>query len=665
MVKLKVGGRIYLGFTVLILLTVLLGGVGHYELSEVESASARAERLTNNELRISTIARLIETNRRAQSQFHLDGDPASKQLAAESRASVTTLLKEAADTSPSAERRTIYLGLIEMFKTYDTAAETLVSATERALAARERLAAVGTELTGEATKLLAAVRSSSDAGAFAAAAAVESDVLKVRVMNWRFLATDDAQGPAQFKAALGAAHQALASLRALTSGPVLPLINTVGAALDAYAAGFDQYAASRAASLTAADTVIRPFLQDAEKQLGVAFAGLQADRIKSTEASHVAAQQAGLAGMVFGGVAVLLGAGLATVIGRGIVRPVTAMTQAMKVLAGGDTAIAIPGRERADELGEMARAVEVFRENAIARAALSMEQEREQAAKEGRATRLGSLVQAFEAEIGGLASQLASASTELEATAGSMTETAGQTNEQAAGVATAAEHASSGVQIVAAAAEELSASIQEISRQVAQSAMISGKAMNDARRTDGIVRALSAGAQEIGQVVGLISNIAGQTNLLALNATIEAARAGEAGKGFAVVASEVKNLAAQTAKATDEIGQQITRIQAATAEAVTAIQAIAATIEEVSGISTSIASAVEQQGAATAEIARNVQQTAASTSTVTANISGVSQAAGSTGAAAAQVLGAATELSQQAERLTMQVNSFVSDVKAA
>jgi methyl-accepting chemotaxis protein len=218
---------------------------------------------------------------------------------------------------------------------------------------------------------------------------------------------------------------------------------------------------------------------------------------------------------------------------------------------------------------------------------------------------------------------------------------------------------------VAASAEQLTSSIGEISRQVTQSAQITGKAVQEARRTDSIVRALSEGADKIGQVVDLITNIAGQTNLLALNATIEAARAGEAGRGFAVVASEVKSLAQQTARATEEIGAQIAQVQSATNDAVEAIRGITGTIEEVSSIAATIAAAVEEQGAATAEIARNVQQVSASTQDVTSNITGVSHAAQEAGVAVSQVLANANDVSKQTTRLTSEVDNFVASLKNA
>ena len=287
-----------------------------------------------------------------------------------------------------------------------------------------------------------------------------------------------------------------------------------------------------------------------------------------------------------------------------------------------------------------------------------------QSATDQKAARDG-MASSFEIKVGNMAGLVMTGSTQMVTTAQSMTESAALTNQKAAVVVAAIDEAGAGLQTAATAADQLTASIHEISRKVAHSSTITGQAVEDARRTDKVVRALAEGADRIGHVIGLIANIAGQTNLLALNATIEAARAGEAGKGFAVVASEVKSLASQTGKATEEIGAQITQIQAATKEAVDAIRGITKTIEEVSAIAAGIAAAVEEQGSATAEIARNVLQTAKVAQQVTTDMIDVTRCANDTGAAAGQVLGAASNLSEQAGQLSQEVNSFAIDVRAA
>jgi methyl-accepting chemotaxis protein len=369
---------------------------------------------------------------------------------------------------------------------------------------------------------------------------------------------------------------------------------------------------------------------------------------------------------LIGGVILIITLTAGWLVNRDITVSLGSLRTAMDQLAKGDLTTVVPGVARRDEVGGMAATVLVFKESMTETERLRAEQGavKLQAAAEQKAA-LHMMAGEFESKVGHLEGMLSSSATELQATAQSMTGTADQSNQQAAGVASAAEEASTGLQTVASAAEELTASIGEISRQVAQSSKITGKAVDDAKRTDSIVHALAQGAEKIGTVVGLITNIASQTNLLALNATIEAARAGDAGKGFAVVASEVKNLASQTAKATEEIDTQITQIQAATKEAVEAIRGISVTIEEVSAIATNIAAAVEEQSAATSEIARNVQQTSQAAQEVTVGISGVSQAASETGMAASQVLTAASDVSKQAEQLSGEVSMFVAGVRAA
>jgi methyl-accepting chemotaxis protein len=350
---------------------------------------------------------------------------------------------------------------------------------------------------------------------------------------------------------------------------------------------------------------------------------------------------------------------------RSVTARVVRLAGTMRQLARRDYTFDLPDAALPDEIGAMARAIEECREGLKSADAMTAAQATEQATRLARATGLEALSRAFEAKVGQMVDEVSASATGMKAQAQSMTDTAGQTTQQATNVAAAAEQASANVQTVASAAEELAASIAEISRQVAQSAKISGKAKDDAARTDGVVHALAEGAQKIGEVVGLINSIAGQTNLLALNATIEAARAGDAGKGFAVVASEVKSLATQTAKATEDIGRQITQIQTATKEAVSAIQGIGVTIGEISEIAAAIAAAVEQQGSATQEIARNVQQAAIGTQEVTSNIAGVSDGASTTGATAAKVLGAAGELARQAGELRGEVGRYIAEVKAA
>jgi methyl-accepting chemotaxis protein len=368
-------------------------------------------------------------------------------------------------------------------------------------------------------------------------------------------------------------------------------------------------------------------------------------------------------------VLVCAGAGIsiaaALLIARAISKPTVRLTRTMAVLAGGDMAIEIPDRDRRDEIGAMAKAVEVFKQNMIKARELAGEQEAANAAKMQRGRAVEDMTKAFEAKVGRLTGTLSAAAREMEETARSMSSTAERTDRQSMMVASAAEQTSANVETVAAATEELFSSIQEIGRRASQSTQITGKAVADAKRTDASVQTLASGAAKIGEVVTLIQNIASQTNLLALNATIEAARAGEHGKGFAVVASEVKALANQTGRATEEIDAQITQIQEATRHAVAAIEGIATTIAEVNQIAASIAAAVEQQGAATQEISRNVQEAAKGMQEASSSIVNVKQAAAETDSAAGQVLGAAGELSQQAHELAAEVNRFIDGVRAA
>ena len=362
---------------------------------------------------------------------------------------------------------------------------------------------------------------------------------------------------------------------------------------------------------------------------------------------------------------VALGCLVAWRVGDGIARPVTAVTAAMDRLAAGDLDAAVPGADRDDEAGGMARAVEVFKEGLVRARELDRQQKADWQAKEARAAALSDLQKGFEGRVGGLTGALASAAQQLESTARALTGIADQSLGRSEQLAASARAAADNVQTAAAATEELSASVQDIGRQVGESARIADAAVSDVKRADEAVAVMAESAERIGAVVELINSIAGQTNLLALNATIEAARAGEAGKGFAVVASEVKSLANQTAKATEDIVGQIKGIRDATQEAVTAVHGISETIAQVSRIASGIAAAVDQQTAATQEIARSVIQAADGAQEVSGGMGNIRAGAGETGAAADQLLAAAAALAGQSKDLTREIDGFIAGVHKA
>lgn len=366
-------------------------------------------------------------------------------------------------------------------------------------------------------------------------------------------------------------------------------------------------------------------------------------------------------------VSVLAGSLFGFLIGHaGVARPIRAIVALLQQLAAGNYDVEVHGTDRKDEVGEVAKTALAFKQNGLAK--LHMEAEQKEAASRAAVQRKADMVQladSFEAAVGEIVETVSSASTELEASAGTLTTSAGRSQELATSVAAASEEASTNVQSVASATEELSSSVGEISRQVQESARMAGDAVGQARTTTERVSELSKAASRISDVVELINTIASQTNLLALNATIEAARAGDAGRGFAVVASEVKALAEQTAKATEEISQQIAGIQDATRQSVLAISEISGTIERLSEVSSTIAAAVEEQGAATQEISRNVQQAAQGTHTVSANITDVQRGAVDTGSASSQVLSSAKALASDSNRLKLEVDRFLNSVRAA
>jgi methyl-accepting chemotaxis protein len=354
----------------------------------------------------------------------------------------------------------------------------------------------------------------------------------------------------------------------------------------------------------------------------------------------------------------------ALVIYRIATKPIRKLSDVMRALTEGKLYADVPYTKQGAEIGGMADAVEIFKRNAIEAGRVAEEQQQEQHTRERRAQEMERLTKLFESKVLGLTQSLSAAANQMKSVSQSMAATAEEASTRSIAVAAASEEATTNVQTVAGAAEQLSASIRQIGINVSKSSEIAARATEDAKRTNDTMRELASGTQKIGDVVTLISAIAGQTNLLALNATIEAARAGEAGKGFAVVASEVKTLANQTGKATEEIGAQISHIQKMTQDAVAAIQSINRTISEMGAIATTVASAVEEQSTATQEIAHNVHEAAKGTQEVSVNITSVKEASATAGAAAGQVLDASGQLARQATEMTNEVDQFLSGIKA-
>ncbi len=522
-----------------------------------------------------------------------------------------------------------------------------------------------TDLEGKMEKDLGGILDGIGGDAAAAGQTLQL-LLAARLHVARFLTEGAADEAAEVRRQLGALADRTAKLRDGLQDPAArAFADDVLARQKAYAASFD----ALQAAVDGRNAVIADTLDKVGPQISADLDKL-ADNAKAAQddigpKAAQAMEDGRVTALAIAGAAILFGVGIGFVVARGITRPIVAMTGAMGRLAGGDLETHIPEQGRKDEIGGMADAVQVFKDNMIRNKEMA---EKEAAAMEARVQRarlIGELTEHFDRSVGAVVKTVASAATEMQATASSMSATAEETARQATAVAAASEQASANVQTVASATEELTSSIGEISGQVSESNRIVEQAVTQANATDDRVRGLYEAAQKIGEVVQLINDIAMQTNLLALNATIEAARAGESGKGFAVVASEVKTLATRTAKATEEIASEVRSIQEATEGSAAAIKEITATIGRVSEIATAIASAVEEQGAATKEISRNVQQAAVGTKEVSSNIVAVTGAAQDTGSAATQLLAGSGELAKQAEIIRAEVEKYVAGVKAA
>lgn len=662
--RLALRTRIYVGFSLPVLLGLGLTLFGGWQLLWVKDSVRRMSTLSDNMTRVPEVSGALETIHRTAVGYMATGNDGQLANGSAAAAKAIELLQAAAKATLSDDWRRAYTDLETSLDDFQRKRNALMQSTLAINAARSKLLGGGDQLISATTKLVEALRGSDDSALSRSAIAIETAVLLVRVANWRLLATHDASGPATFKTNAGTASAAIAAMEQLElPNAIRPMLAAAKAALaDIINSELVSAEILKRDELFAQQMV--PLLVDAQTTAARAQNSLSREFGQIKRASEVSIESIASLQWLAAGSAVVIGGLMAFLMAGVIIGPVAAMTQAMQRLATGDIRVEVPSRERPDEIGAMARAVEVLKQNVVEWRRLENEKTQNEArsAQERQAV-LSRLADTFGGSVGGIIDAVSSTATEPEAAASTLTRTAESAHDLAGTVAGASEDTSTSVQSVATAAEELVASVNEIGRQVQQSTTIAAQAVKQAEATDARISDLSQAASRIGDVVQLITAIAEQTNLPALNATIEAARAGESGRGFAVVAQEVKTLAAQTQKATGDIGAQITGMQVATQQSVGVIKEIGTTIGRISEIASIIAAAVEEQSATIQEIRRSIHRASQSTGQVATKIREVNRGASETGSASSHVLTSARSLANEGNRLKAEVDKFLATVR--
>ena len=658
----SVANRIRAGFGALVFLSLAIGGVAIYFANATDQRMTALAEISRQQGRISALSQSFERLQALETRVRLAADRATQDELKAHFAATTLELSNAQESIPGEDRATIE-DMRQKLAAHGTRIERFLRVSRSAEAARVRLLAVGDQLSLAANELVGAPDADAPDERYAAFL-VDRKIQLMRMASQQFMAARDPERVRTFML-IAKSLETIMTTAAPMLGEHASLLPPIANEVGEFKTLFGVWA-------EAALDADRLFNGEMRPEIATAVAGLNTldtkftslfDRLRD-EATHASENGMRLeAAATLGSVLAGLAMALATV--RSVIPALHRSTAAMRRLVDGDHATPIGDTARRDEIGAMARMLDVFRINAIESTRLAQAEQQFQQARLQRTVLLERLIDGFEAKMDNTMRGLTEASGMMESTARDLSATALQTNSQSLNASSAADRTSSSVQTVASAAEELSASILEITRQVGHSAAVAQRAAVSAQNTDATVQRLARGADEIGEVVRLISSIAAQTNLLALNATIEAARAGDAGKGFAVVANEVKMLASQTAGATDKIGAQISAIQLATQDAVREIGQISRIIGEINAIGVTVAEAVEQQGSATAEIARSVEQAALGTQNVSRNIGEVRLAADRTGTAAEGLHAIAANVSAQSKALSNEIRDFTADVKAA
>ena len=665
--NIRIGRRIGGGFAAVLLLLCGLAGTAIFSLNAVGTNFGHYRGLARETNEAGRVQANILDMRLGMKVFMERGDQASIDQATEAYVTLEKVIADLEAVAVDDATRKITAELRDEVEAYKTGFQEVV-----ALQARRKdvvstiLNVKGPELEQALTGIMESANQDGEVQPAYRAGLVLRRMMLVRLYTNRFLLdnTQDAADRVQ-REAEALINDAREMRRTFVDPSRQRLGTQVVEGIDAYLAGFRDVASiinTRNGIISGTLDKIGPRMADSIETVKLQVK-TQQDQLGPRVVAII--NTANLTTSIVAVLALILGAAAAYFIATGITRPVGGLCATMGRLANKDMAAEVPATKQKDEVGDMARAVLVFKESMIRADELAAAQVEEQQAREARTRRIEQLNKAFDGAVAEVLATVSTAAGQLNSAAQNMSSVAEETERQASAVAAASEQASTNVQTVASAADELSSSISEIARQVEHSALVSQQAKGAADNSGRIVTGLAAAADKIGEVINLITDIASQTNLLALNATIEAARAGEAGKGFAVVASEVKNLAAQTAKATEDISRQIGEVQTETGNAVAAIGEITRAIEQVNSVVSSIASAVEEQNAATGEIARNVQEASQGTSEVSTNIAGVTQAAGEAGAAANEVRQSSSQMSEKADQMRGLVQRFLEDIRTA